>query len=59
MEPPEEGTFRVTGMTCENCVTLITDAVQLLPGVLQARAELAAGTFWVTYFGNVTFAKIA
>ncbi|MBI5827967.1 MAG: heavy-metal-associated domain-containing protein [Chloroflexi bacterium] len=45
----KEGVFRVTGMTCDNCVALIAEAVERLPGVLMARGDLAAGIFKIAY----------
>jgi len=44
-----EGTFRVTGMTCENCIARIAETVERLLGVLRARGDLAAGIFQIAY----------
>lgn len=44
-----EGTFRVTGMTCENCLAGIAATVERLPGVLRVRGDLAAGIFQIAY----------
>ncbi len=33
-------TFAVTGMTCQNCVRHVTEALAALPGVRSARVDL-------------------
>ena len=37
-------TISVTGMTCQNCVRHVTEALQALPGVRSAEVDLASGT---------------
>ena len=44
-----EKILSVTGMTCPSCVTLITQAVESLPGAVEARGDLSAGTFQIVY----------
>ncbi len=36
--------FNVTGMTCDNCVHHVTEAVKSVPGVTAARVSLADKT---------------
>ncbi|TAM72725.1 heavy-metal-associated domain-containing protein [bacterium] len=36
-------TISVAGMTCENCVRHVTEALQALPGVRSVRVDLRAG----------------
>ncbi len=40
-------TFTVTGMTCEHCVSSVTEEVQELPGVRQVAVRLADGSLTV------------
>ena len=44
-----ERTLSVTGMTCPSCVTLVAETVEGLPGVMEARGNLTAGTFQVAF----------
>ena len=37
-------TINVTGMTCQNCVRHVTQALSALPGVRSADVDLASGT---------------
>jgi copper chaperone CopZ len=37
-------TIGVTGMTCQNCVRHVTEALGELPGVRSAQVDLASGT---------------
>ena len=37
-------TISVTGMTCQNCVRHVNQALGALPGVRSAAVDLAAGT---------------
>jgi Cu+-exporting ATPase len=37
-------TIGVTGMTCQNCVRHVTQALAQLPGVRSAQVDLQAGT---------------
>lgn len=41
-------TFRVSGMTCGNCVRHVTQALDALPGVEEAQVDLASGSATVT-----------
>jgi len=36
-------TYRVTGMTCEHCVSAVTDELTALPGVASVGVQLVAG----------------
>lgn len=37
-------TIRVTGMTCQNCVRHVSQALSALPGVRSAEVDLTGGT---------------
>lgn len=37
-------TLSVTGMTCQNCVKHVTQALQGVPGVARVTVDLASGT---------------
>jgi copper chaperone CopZ len=37
-------TFQVKGMTCDNCVKHVTEALQGVPGVTAARVDLASNS---------------
>jgi copper ion binding protein len=37
-------TWTVEGMTCQHCVTAVTEEVSGLPGVTSVRVELASGS---------------
>ena len=37
-------TISVAGMTCQNCVRHVTEALQTLPGVRSVHVDLGAGT---------------
>ncbi len=37
-------TFDVRGMTCDNCVRHVTEAIRRVPGVTEARVSLAANS---------------
>ena len=37
-------TINVTGMTCQNCVRHVTEALSTLPGVRSADVDLASGS---------------
>lgn len=36
-------TYSVTGMTCEHCVTAVTDELSSLPGVTGVQVDLVSG----------------
>lgn len=36
-------TIQVTGMTCENCVRHVREALEAVPGVQRAEVDLASG----------------
>ncbi len=36
--------FSITGMSCQNCVRHVREAIAALPGVLSVDVDLAAGT---------------
>ena len=38
-----EGTYMVTGMTCEHCVKAVTSELSELPGVTKVDVDLASG----------------
>lgn len=40
--------FRVSGMTCGNCVRHVTQALDALPGVEEVTVDLAGGSATVT-----------
>ena len=40
--------FSVTGMTCEHCVSSVTEEVSELPGVTDVDVDLATGSLTVT-----------
>ncbi len=46
---PAQVTLRVTGMTCASCVARVERALKRVPGVVDARVNLAAGTATVEY----------
>jgi copper chaperone len=37
-------TFDIKGMTCDNCVRHVTEAIRSVPGVTDARVSLAANS---------------
>lgn len=37
-------TLKITGMTCQNCVRHVTQALEAVPGVSSAKVNLEAGT---------------
>lgn len=37
-------TLSITGMTCQNCVKHVTQALQGVPGVARVAVDLASGT---------------
>ena len=37
-------TIGVTGMTCQNCVRHVTEALNALPGVRSAQVDLSSGS---------------
>ena len=41
-------TFDVKGMTCDNCVRHVTEAIRRVPGVTDARVDLTANSAQVT-----------
>ena len=41
--PPVTTTYAVTGMTCEHCVTAVSQELRALPGVQDVRIDLVAG----------------
>jgi copper chaperone len=41
-------TYRISGMTCEHCVGSVRGELAQLPGVLEVRVDLGAGTATVT-----------
>jgi Cu+-exporting ATPase len=46
--------FKLTGLHCQSCETLISQSVGALPGVISARVDYATGNCTVTTDGNVT-----
>jgi len=42
-------TLKVTGMTCGHCVKAVTQALESVDGVRQAKVELGAGRATVEY----------
>jgi copper chaperone len=42
-------TLKVTGMTCGHCVKAVTQALEAVAGVRQAKVELGAGRATVDY----------
>ena len=42
-------TLKVTGMTCGHCVKAVTEALQGVDGVQQAKVDLTAGRATVEY----------
>lgn len=56
---PAQVTLRVTGMTCASCVARVERALRRVPGVLEARVNLAAETATVDYLpGTVSVADL-
>ncbi len=56
---PARVTLRVTGMTCASCVARVERALKRVPGVIDARVNLAAGTAAVDYLpGALTVADL-
>ena len=53
-------TFRaeIEGMSCASCVRRVETALQALPGVVAARANLATNTVEADYDGEVTPAQL-
>jgi copper chaperone len=47
-------TLQVTGMTCGHCVKAVTQALESVAGVRQAKVELGAGRATVEYDENRT-----
>lgn len=45
----EKATFRVSGMTCGNCVKHVTKALSKVPGVAEPRVDLGNGTAELEY----------
>ena len=41
-------TYTVSGMTCQHCVSAVTEEVGGLPGVTDVRVDLASGGLTVT-----------
>jgi copper chaperone len=41
-------TWTVSGMTCEHCVSSVTEEVREVPGVTAVQVELASGRLTVT-----------
>jgi len=44
-----KATFKVSGMTCGNCVKHVTKAVSKVPGVTEPAVDLASGRVELTY----------
>ena len=42
-------TFKVSGMTCGNCVKHVTKALSRVPGVTEPSVDLASGRVELTY----------
>ena len=51
-------TFAVSGMTCDHCVTAVSDEVGRVPGVSGVAVDLATGTVTVTSTGPVDEATV-
>ncbi len=49
-----EKTFLVGGMSCENCVKAVTNAISAIEGVSKVEVSLADKSAKVTYTGNVS-----
>ena len=49
-------TFDVKGMTCDNCVHHVTDAIKAIPGVTQTTVTLATNS--ATVAGDFDAAKV-
>jgi copper ion binding protein len=47
MTSPTTQTWTVTGMTCEHCVSSVTEEVEELPGVRQVAVRLHDGSLTV------------
>lgn len=41
--------LNITGMTCNHCVSAVTDALEKVQGVRSARVDLESGTATVDY----------
>ena len=51
-------TYTVVGMTCDNCVRHVTEAVREVPGVEAADVVLGTGVLTVTASGGIEDAAI-
>ena len=51
-------TYQVPGVSCENCVRHITEALEKIPGVRDIDVDLAAKSVTVDRDDNVTDAQI-
>lgn len=51
---PTTAAFRVTGMTCSNCVRHVRQAAERVPGVRDVEVDLAGGRATVTFDPAVT-----
>ncbi|MDN5727572.1 MAG: heavy-metal-associated domain-containing protein [Propionibacteriales bacterium] len=51
--------YTVSGMTCDHCVSAVTDEVSALPEVDQVTVELANGQMSVTSSGPIALSTIA
>ena len=52
-------TFTVVGMTCDHCVSSVTQEVSALPGVSDVVVDLASGLLAVTSSGTVDAVGVA
>lgn len=52
-------TLNITGMTCENCVRFVTQALNSVPGVQSAKVSLAENRAIVEHEGAETNALIS
>ena len=52
-------TYVVTGMTCEHCVSSVTEEVSAIDGVTDVQVDLATGGLTVTSSGPVEDAAVA
>ena len=51
---PTTASFRVTGMSCGNCVRHVTHAAEAVPGVRHVEVDLAGGRATVSFDAAAT-----
>lgn len=52
--PKQQVTLKVQGMTCDDCVVRVTEALKKVPGVEEARVSLEEGRVEVVYHPETT-----